>query len=225
MPRRPPPPIDSTPLVGGAACVDFVNTTGARHAHRPRERLRAYADLLTFARRITLLTPARLARLARGAAARPQAARRALARAVALRELLYRVLSTAARRGPLAPPDLQRFNTACARAHAGRELTWSAGRPRWRWRDSAAPLDALLAPLVRSAAELLASDRLAALRRCGECDWLFLDSTRNHTRRWCKAQCADRVRARRYYRRRRTAAMPTTPRRPGRAASKKEADP
>jgi predicted RNA-binding Zn ribbon-like protein len=45
------------------------------------------------------------------------------------------------------------------------------------------------------------------LRRCDDdgCGWLFLDTTRNHSRRWCSSgDCGNRDRARRHYARNRT---------------------
>ncbi|MCB0153982.1 MAG: CGNR zinc finger domain-containing protein, partial [Anaerolineae bacterium] len=58
-----------------------------------------------------------------------------------------------------------------------------------------------------SAAELLTSDRLNRVGQCaGEsCGWLFLDTTRNHSRRWCEMEhCGNRAKAKRHYRRRTT---------------------
>lgn len=66
----------------------------------------------------------------------------------------------------------------------------------------------MLWPVVASAAELLVSvEQLPLLRICGlhesgECGWLFLDETRNHTRRWCSMKdCGNRAKARRHYHR------------------------
>jgi predicted RNA-binding Zn ribbon-like protein len=53
----------------------------------------------------------------------------------------------------------------------------------------------LLAPVTRSALELLLSPDLALLGECAAPNsaWLFLDTTRNHRRRWCDARtCGNR---------------------------------
>jgi predicted RNA-binding Zn ribbon-like protein len=84
-----------------------------------------------------------------------------------------------------------------------------AGGERWRWRwagdaESEPALDRVLWPVARSAAELLTSDDLAAVRECAapDCRWLFLDRSRNRSRRWCAmATCGNRSKARRHYRR------------------------
>jgi len=54
-------------------------------------------------------------------------------------------------------------------------------------------------PTVASAVELLTSERLTRTKRCGECDWLFVDESKNRSRTWCKKLCGDRTRARRHY--------------------------
>jgi predicted RNA-binding Zn ribbon-like protein len=53
---------------------------------------------------------------------------------------------------------------------------------------------------------LLQSDRARRIRRCEGpgCGWFFLDTTRNHSRRWCASgDCGNRVRVRNYTQRRR----------------------
>jgi predicted RNA-binding Zn ribbon-like protein len=63
-----------------------------------------------------------------------------------------------------------------------------------------------LRPIARSAAELLTSETLSRVRECGgaTCTWLFLDASRNRSRRWCSMEsCGNRAKARRHYRRRR----------------------
>ena len=54
------------------------------------------------------------------------------------------------------------------------------------------------------AARLLTSPERERVRECGDalCGWLFVDSSRNLSRRWCNMQgCGNRNKARRFYRR------------------------
>ena len=69
---------------------------------------------------------------------------------------------------------------------------------------TAAVLDAVLWHVARSAAELLTSGDLGRVRGCAseECGWVFLDTTRNRSRRWCDMkECGNREKARRFYQR------------------------
>ena len=72
----------------------------------------------------------------------------------------------------------------------------------WGGAGSVDALERVLWPVVRSAADLLTSPERGRVRRCGgaNCDWLFMDNSRNHSRRWCDmGSCGNRAKARRYY--------------------------
>jgi predicted RNA-binding Zn ribbon-like protein len=79
------------------------------------------------------------------------------------------------------------------------------GEFAWEWMGQGSDLAAPFWPIALAAAELLASDDLALVRECrsATCRWLFLDQSRNHSRRWCDMKtCGNRVKARRYYHKR-----------------------
>jgi predicted RNA-binding Zn ribbon-like protein len=59
--------------------------------------------------------------------------------------------------------------------------------------------------LAQAACDLMTSGMLDRLRACGSetCRWLFLDTSKNHTRRWCDMKiCGNRMKARRFHARR-----------------------
>jgi predicted RNA-binding Zn ribbon-like protein len=63
--------------------------------------------------------------------------------------------------------------------------------------------------LARSAADLLTSEQHAYVRQCAseECTWLFIDRSKNHSRRWCDmGDCGNREKARRLRARKRAEA-------------------
>src|SRR4029453_15190112 len=68
----------------------------------------------------------------------------------------------------------------------------------------------LISPIVVDAVDLLTSDRLLLLKRCAECDWLFLDTSKNGARRWGKSTCGNRARSRKRYERRQRAESSAT---------------
>jgi predicted RNA-binding Zn ribbon-like protein len=200
-------------LSGGRPCLDFANTVSDR-PEAPKERLRAYGDLVAWARQSGLLDPARAQELLRQASRHPAEAEAALERARALRERLFELFAAAAA-GQRPPAEaLAALNAALPAALSHRRLArGSEGGFRWEWDRPAGALDAMLWPVVHSAAALLASDELSALRECAadSCAWLFLDHSRNHSRRWCDMKvCGNRTKARRHYERaRREAAKPS----------------
>jgi predicted RNA-binding Zn ribbon-like protein len=191
----PPEPFDRC---AGHLALDFANAVSQRHTASPIDRLPSYDRLLAFARQCDLAAPAHLRRLERRAARDPSAAEAARRTAVELREALYRLFAAVAQRRDPAAPDLSVFNRALARIRLGRDLDWE-------WADPDA-LDSLLAPITRAALDLLRSDLRERIRICAadDCVWLFLDTSRNRTRRWCDMkQCGNRAKVRRFYRRQR----------------------
>ena len=201
-------------LSGGALCLDFANTLDDRPNPRPDEYLESYADLLAFTRQAGSLPEAQLARLLAESARRPAEASAALARALELREVIYRLFLALADDDPIPSADLEALNRALADAltHARvaqlQEKVGSPGRFAWAWADEPLDLEMPLWPVARSAADLLTSSALAALRLCASdtCAWLFLDTSRNGTRRWCSMRtCGNRAKARRHHARVRAA--------------------
>ena len=92
----------------------------------------------------------------------------------------------------------------------GRLVHVGEGRFEWSW-DDAAGLDAPLWPLIHSALELVTSGPLERVSQCGRCRWLFLDTTKNHSRRWCSMEgCGTDAKMERYVARRRERRAKTT---------------
>jgi predicted RNA-binding Zn ribbon-like protein len=61
--------------------------------------------------------------------------------------------------------------------------------------------DAVLTPVVRAAVDLLTSKTAGRLGICADstCAWVFLDTTRGRTRRWCDMKaCGNRNKVRRF---------------------------
>jgi predicted RNA-binding Zn ribbon-like protein len=76
------------------------------------------------------------------------------------------------------------------------------------WRASADGFDAVLAAVLSEAIALLTSTDLNAVRECGgdDCTWLFVDRSRNRSRRWCSmSDCGNVEKARRHYARKKAA--------------------
>jgi predicted RNA-binding Zn ribbon-like protein len=105
--------------------------------------------------------------------------------------------------------DVEHVNAALHEALPHLRVARHGGGYAWDWADGGKPLMAPLRPIARSAAELLTSDDLARVRECdgAACTWLFLDQSRNRSRRWCSMEsCGNRAKARRHYHRNRVAA-------------------
>jgi predicted RNA-binding Zn ribbon-like protein len=192
-------------LTGGSPCLDLANTLEGRPQPRPRELIRAYADLLAWGEQAGLLTHAHARRLRGKARERPREAEAARKRALALREALFSIFSAVADGSGPPPRPLASLNLALPEAMSHLRLTPQGRTFAWGW-SKEADWDRPLWPVIRSAGELLTSDARERVRRCAapDCDWLFLDASRNRSRRWCDmAVCGNRAKARQHYRRQR----------------------
>jgi predicted RNA-binding Zn ribbon-like protein len=192
-------------LSGGPVALDFANTISRRGQAHAHERLQSYGDLVAWARqaRVVTDTDADAARLLHEAARRPLDAAASVERAIAVRELLYRLFSAVAAGGSPLATDLDTFNTVLADSLACARVLPSRDGFTWGWADAPQRLDRILWPVLRAAAELLTSEARRAVRECAadDCTWLFLDRSRNQSRRWCDMRvCGNRAKARRHYR-------------------------
>jgi predicted RNA-binding Zn ribbon-like protein len=184
-------------------CIDFVDTVNWRTSDHPEERLRSYADLVAWAQRVALVGVEDAAGLLAQAEAQPSLAADVLCCAIDLREALYRILTVAGDGAVPLQPDLDLLNGELGAAMAHGELVLAAPGFALRWKHDPARLDGFLLPIARSAADLLTSGDLDRLGVChGEpgCGWLFYDTSRNHSRRWCTMEfCGNRAKAKRHY--------------------------
>ena len=189
-------------LSAGRLCLDLPNTLSRRPTPEPVELLASYGHLLAWARLAGLVDEAGARALLDAAARRPDEARRVLRRAVALREAIYAAMHAVVDGEAVPDAALDVINAEAARANAHARIVRTDAGFGWGWDDERAALDRPLWPVARSAAELLTSSELPLVRECAadDCAWLFIDTSKNRSRRWCDmAVCGNRAKARRHY--------------------------
>lgn len=191
-------------FIGGHLILDFCNTVSNRGGEAQHDWLSSYANLLAWSVTGGLLERQQSERLAAIAAQRPQIASQALDKAIILRELLYRIFSAAAERKAAAPEDLQALSRLAAAAVNHHQLAARGGQYAWQPKAKSIELDEMLWFLAWQAAEFLTSPQFRHVGKCQglHCGWLFLDQSKNHSRRWCSMDdCGNREKARRFYKR------------------------
>jgi predicted RNA-binding Zn ribbon-like protein len=193
-------------LVGGRLCLDFANTFDWNASEEQVEWFTGYEDLIAWARHVGMLSDFEgevlLQRVERDA----DAGQEAVVRAIDLRKALYRIFTSIISGSGPAAADLATFNGELRRSlgQAGLLPEEDGSRFGWQWSGECDALDQVLLPVVLSAVELLSSPDVRWVKQCAgdACGWLFLDTSRNHTRRWCSMEsCGNRAKARRYFRR------------------------
>jgi predicted RNA-binding Zn ribbon-like protein len=199
---NPTAPTKKFQFIGGELCLDFCNTVGGKRGVTTREYLDSYATLISWAEQAGLLNEPQAGALARKAARRPTDAAALLSRALGLREAIYQICLAivAGKRAPDA--DLAQLNSELGRG-LGRMRVVSQGTGfAWQWPRDDGALDCPLGPIARSAAELLTcGEAVEHVRQCqgDNCGWLFVDASKNHSRRWCDMRdCGNRAKIRRY---------------------------
>lgn len=194
-------------FVGGELCLDFCNSVGGKRGGIARENLHSVNDFISWAEQGGLLKPEQAEDLRRYPAVHPSEAAALLTRAIELREAIFRIcLSVADQKRP-SDKDMARLNSELA-ASLGRLRIGSAkddGGFAWQWAEEELKPEHLLGPIARSAAELLIRREPAAkVHQCegDNCGWLFVDCSKNHSRRWCDMRdCGNRAKVRRHRKR------------------------
>lgn len=196
----------------GRPALELVNTMGGLRSVRPNERLTAYEDLAFWALQLGLIDQRRLDALLEQARQHPRRAAQALADAIAAREALHDVVVAAIESREPPAEALHRVNAWIAEAGQHRVLRPRIGGGFEGVFDDDGSLLAFLRPVAMDAADLLEHGlQEGRVRRCeqssaGTCGWLFVDETRNHSRRWCNMKdCGNRAKQRRHWMRKKEA--------------------
>lgn len=171
-------------LIGGSPALDFANLVSYRDTPRAHDWLNPAANLQRWlaAAQLDVEVTADGEDL------------------IQLRESVAQVfLDVVDGRDPTASA-LDQIAVLSRRARGRHELVWDPGRDSAVW---SLPQPTLSEVLALDAADLLTdAAKRGRLGACAECRWLYLDTTRNRSRRWCDpADCGNRARQRRHYQR------------------------
>lgn len=194
-------------LLGGDLALDFVNTVSSRGDEPGEEKILSYDELVRWLAYAGGLEADAARVLLRLSKAQPAAAARVLAQALALRETIYHVFLALAR-GEAAPlTDLSALSVTYREVLGHAALVPIDRAYGWQWNGPSA-LEHVLWPPARAAVALLAAPDLDRVKECANhasCGWLFLDQSKNASRRWCSMDdCGSRDKMRRQYARRRS---------------------
>jgi len=192
----------SLSLLGGRPCLDFTNTLDWRGSDQPVEFLHTYQDLVAWSRHAGTISAKEAGIISRHSKKRPSKQTKVLGKAINLRETIYRIFSSLSEGKPAANNDLVAFNKFLSQTMKNSQIVRTQDGYHWDSRGEIAKLGWILNPLIHSAADLLVSDELKRVKKCGDpaCGWLFLDTSRNKSRRWCDmSDCGNRAKASRFY--------------------------
>lgn len=116
-----------------------------------------------------------------------------------IRDFLERLLGDEARGVGVSDTDLAQLDRALARAGQSRGIVPTVRGYGWGWRRDPGEVPRRTFPALWSAGQLLTSEDRHRLKRCDGCGQLFLDRSRNRSRRWCVMEgCGNRAKVRRF---------------------------
>jgi predicted RNA-binding Zn ribbon-like protein len=191
-------------LHAGHPALELVNTLDMRFSAQTVDLIPTYKDLLRLTTQMRLLTAEQARKLARTVG--EEEGRRVLASTAELREALAKLLygridGTIDRTRPSAG-QLQILEQHFYAAALHRRLLAGESHLEWSWSGVERQAEIPLWMLAQAASELLVSSDAELIKDCGDptCRWLFLDVSKNHTRRWCDMKtCGNRMKARRHH--------------------------
>jgi predicted RNA-binding Zn ribbon-like protein len=179
-------------LVGGDPSLDFVNTELFSETDRAKDVLRSVDEFLAWC------AHAGVASASDVPPKRPRTQEAAfLQEAVDVRDAIRRVMQATAAGGDPDRAALNALRAAYVDAVEGASPTLVDGRLSWSWETTSprGPLD----ELVGAAMDLLRNGPVDRLKACPNCGHLFLDTTKNGSRRWCSMEdCGTQVKMQRY---------------------------
>ena len=199
------------PVVGGHLALDFANTVDDPEGPKRYDHAATYPELVEWSVRIGVLMPDQADALLAAADEHPLISSIAVKRAHALRGILIDIFTDIAminsratggteRLLPVVHWDELRPFVTDAMAHA--ELAPRDSMYHLTWPETTR-LDVMLRPIGLAALELLTSPQLFRLKKCAGCPWVFLDQSKNLSRRWCAmGDCGTHEKIRRYVTRR-----------------------
>lgn len=194
---------DTFDLGAGALCLDFINTLEWRLSEDPKENLNDYADLLRWGKAAGTMPSDGVEKIHQITESNLEKAEAVYTFAIRLREAIYQIVDGHLEGREADKDDLTLLNDALSGSLSHLRIKPSPPGFAWAWPVNADDLDQLLWPVVRSAAELLVSDDLDRLGQCADdrgCGYLFIDTSRNRSRRWCSMEsCGNRAKVRRHY--------------------------
>lgn len=187
----------------GHLALDFANTVSWHASERAHEWLNSYQDLVTWGEITGILPVDQSWKLRSLAGSTPDIAGQIMERTIALREAIYHIFSSVAHGRHTDPDDLEILNQELHISSSKRYIDITNDHFTWKWSNDPLLLERIIWPVAQAAADLLVSEEIHRVGECeGEgCGWMFLDLSKNQSRRWCSMnECGNRAKARRYYR-------------------------
>lgn len=195
--------IQTLSVDGNCLCFNFINTVHSRaEGEEPFEYLSSYTKVIKWCRRLEVMEPNRIQVLSDYAEDHPQKAKKALREMLEAREMLYQFFSRIAAGQEVGKAELEVFNKQLSLALTKLRFVAEDKDLQLSWEDEPADLKEPLWRVMKSGYDILTEESFERIKECEACGWVFLDQSKNKSRRWCNMQtCGSIHKAKKYYHR------------------------
>lgn len=195
--------IEKLKILRERLCLDFMNTVGWHlNENMSSEYLTSYSVFVEWCYLIGIINREQANFFATESQKRSLEAMEVFQRVIELRESVFRILLAVIAQDSPKQTDLAILNSEIDRVLPLLKLKYVDQGFVWEYTNDNKNLDWILSIIVQNITEFLTSDQLGRLKVCGDenCGWLFLDMSKNNSRRWCSMQdCGNRAKAKRHY--------------------------
>ena len=191
--------IKNLPLDGGVVCFDFINTVHSRKDEVVYDYLKSYDDFLIWCIKVNLLGSSEVNRLRTLSKSSGKETLKTFSKIIDAREILYEFFSNYSNNENVNEPLLVKFNKLLSESFSRLLLTQSKKEFEVDWKDRA-NLKYPLWMLIKSAYDLVFLYPRERIKECSACGWIFLDKSKNSSRKWCNMDtCGSNDKSLRYY--------------------------
>lgn len=187
----------------GDPALDFINTVEWRNSPNPEDHLASFSDVVSWGIAAEMISAENGALMLDFASRYPKKAKQSYQKIIRLRGALSGLISSVALDKAFGNEDLDVLNATILEANRASKLESTADGIRWGWAINEDHLDLILWSVALQATTLLTSEKIYRVGECEDdrgCGYLFLDESKNQSRRWCTMEsCGNRAKARRHY--------------------------
>ncbi len=188
-------------LIAGNLCLDFINTINGHKSKTANEYINSYQDLIIWSRYYGTISNEKSRTLNEKQTKHSKSALTVLKKTIEFRESLFDIFLSVTKRTSIPKNNLKRIVAIQKEGLAASQLIENNNKFIWTWELNRS-LESLLWPIAYATTKLLTSDSLKKVKLCAgvDCDWFFLDKSRNQMRRWCSMEdCGNKFKMRQRY--------------------------
>jgi len=186
-------------LDGGNLSLNFVNTVEYRNEEFTVDFLHHYLDLITWAHFADAVGDSQKEILLGLRQEKSNEAKQIYNEAIQLRDAMYEYIINLINREKVHPASIQIINQWISRAFSNLELRLVDRNLVLDWNADNFGLESVLWPIIKSFVDLVTLTNSQRIKQCSNCGWVFVDNSKNSSRRWCSMEiCGNRVKARRF---------------------------